>query len=115
MSLTHQTQFSKDLDVVVDEVKKMLLEKNANYGNSALEPVRIFSKSDPLEGIRVRIDDKLNRLMNQKVGDQEDTELDLIGYLIIYRIAKLKNQNIPMPPNHGIHTLMGIINPTGKL
>lgn len=39
----------------------MLLAKNAAYGNSALEPVRIFSKADPTEQIRVRIDDKLSR------------------------------------------------------
>jgi hypothetical protein len=41
----------------------MLLEKNAKYGNSALEPIRCFSRADPVEQIRVRLDDKLSRLM----------------------------------------------------
>jgi hypothetical protein len=37
----------------------MLLSKNASYGNSALEPVRIFSKADPVEQLKVRLDDKV--------------------------------------------------------
>lgn len=71
-----------------DRIKAMLLEKNRKYGNSALSPVRIFSKSDPLEQLRVRIDDKLNRLMNAQTDDTEDTVFDLIGYLVLYRVSK---------------------------
>lgn len=71
-----------------EEVRTLLLAKNAAYGNSALEPVRIFSHADPTEQLRVRIDDKLSRLVK---GDAnavtEDTVLDLIGYLILLRIA----------------------------
>jgi hypothetical protein len=44
-----------------DALCEMLLEKNAKYGNSALEPIRCFSRADPLEQIRVSIDDKLSR------------------------------------------------------
>jgi len=44
------------------EVERLLLAKNAAYGNSALQPVRIFSKADAVEQLRVRIDDKLSRL-----------------------------------------------------
>jgi len=72
-----------------DAIKAMLLEKNAAYGNSALDPLRIFSKASPLESIRVRIDDKLSRLSRgSDVG--EDTILDLIGYLILLRIGNTK-------------------------
>jgi len=42
-----------------DEIKEFLLKKNQAYGNSAADPVRIFSKVDSLEQINVRIDDKL--------------------------------------------------------
>lgn len=72
-----------------DAVKDMLLEKNAAYGDSALHPVRIFSKADTLEQINVRIDDKLSRLARGSAAG-EDTELDLIGYLILRRIAKIR-------------------------
>lgn len=40
----------------------MLLAKNASYGNSALAPLRVFSRADAAEQLRVRIDDKLSRL-----------------------------------------------------
>lgn len=84
-----------------DSVKELLLMKNRRYGNAALEPIRIFAKSDAGEQIRVRMDDKLNRIKNFKESDSdEDTIKDLIGYLILYRVwEKLhisenrKNQN----------------------
>jgi hypothetical protein len=70
-----------------DALAKMLIDKNKAYGNSALEPVRIFSRSDAVEQIRVRIDDKLSRLAKGSAAG-EDVTLDLLGYLIILRIAE---------------------------
>ena len=72
-------------------INDMLQEKNQAYGNSALDPVRIFSKAHPSEQIRVRIDDKLSRLARGHGLDNEsldDTISDLIGYLILYRVAR---------------------------
>jgi len=71
-----------------DELKKFLLEKNRAYGNSAADPVRIFSRVDALEQINVRIDDKLSRLARGHEFAGDDTELDLIGYLILKRAIK---------------------------
>jgi len=71
----------------------MLLEKNRKYGNSALEPIRIFSKADSIEQIKVRIDDKLNRLLSGQMDEDEDVCLDLIGYLILLMIAKESKVN----------------------
>jgi hypothetical protein len=74
-------------------IAHMLIKKNIAYGDSALDPVRIFSKSDPVEQLRVRIDDKLSRLMKgtDYVGDNDID--DLIGYLVLLKIAKEKNVN----------------------
>lgn len=69
-------------------IQDMLLEKNRKYGNSAIEPLRIFSKADPIEQINVRIDDKLSRITSAQTDDDEDPELDLIGYLILKRVAR---------------------------
>ena len=70
------------------EVAQMLIEKNISYGNSALEPARIFSTADSTEQLKVRIDDKLNRVKNNQ-GYAGDNDIDdLIGYLILYKIAK---------------------------
>lgn len=76
---------------VCDEIKEFLIEKNRKYGDSAVKPVRIFSKSDNLEQIRVRIDDKLNRLINQQNDEDEDVINDLIGYLILYKVVDKYN------------------------
>ncbi len=71
-----------------DELKIFLLEKNKSYGNSALEPINIFSKATSVEQLAVRIDDKINRLKKGKEYPGDDTVKDLIGYLILYSIAK---------------------------
>ena len=69
-------------------IKGMLLEKNARYGDSALSPVRVFSRADTIEQINVRIDDKLSRIKSGQADDDEDAEKDLIGYLILKRVAR---------------------------
>lgn len=74
-----------------DAIKQLLLSKNAAYGNSALNPIRIFSKAETTEQIKIRIDDKLSRLARGSEAG-EDVELDLIGYLILLRVAR-KIQN----------------------
>lgn len=70
-----------------DRIKAILLEKNRKYGNAALAPLQIFSKCSPSEQIRVRLDDKLNRIMNRQDDEDEDVEWDLLGYLILKRVA----------------------------
>ena len=77
---------------VCDEIKEFLLGKNKAYGNSAADPVRIFSKVTPLEQINIRIDDKLSRMMRGNEYQGDDTELDLIGYLILKRCIKKINR-----------------------
>jgi hypothetical protein len=69
------------------EIAEMLIKKNISYGNSALDPIRIFSKADSTEQIRVRIDDKLNRIQNDKAFPGDNDIDDLIGYLILLKIA----------------------------
>lgn len=68
-------------------VAAMLIAKNAAYGDSALNPVRIFSKASSTEQLRVRIDDKLSRLARGSASG-EDVVLDLLGYLVLLRLAE---------------------------
>jgi hypothetical protein len=77
-----------------DFIANMLAEKNRNYGDSALNPVRIMSQADPVEQIRVRIDDKLSRIKRGKSAG-EDVVLDLTGYFILLRIA-MRRKEAPM-------------------
>lgn len=82
-----QADFKEELNVVLDDVRAMLVQKNQAYGDAALNPVRIFSKADPLEQLKVRIDDKLSRLARGENAG-EDVIHDLLGYLVMYRIQQ---------------------------
>jgi hypothetical protein len=92
MTKVEQTQI--DIATTCDAIKALLLEKNRKYGDSALNPVRVFSKSDPLEQIRVRLDDKLSRLRNQQDDEDEDVISDLIGYLVLYQVARTQQSRV---------------------
>jgi len=75
----------KHIVIICDELKEFLLEKNKSYGNAVGDPIGIFAKNTALEQINVRIDDKLSRIKRGHEYGNDDTELDLIGYLIIKR------------------------------
>lgn len=64
-----------------------LLDKNRKYGDSAINPVRIVSKADPIEQIKIRQDDKLSRMMSGQCDDDEDPERDFVGYHMLKRVA----------------------------
>ena len=79
------TSFTQELDATLVQLRTMLIAKNQAYGDSALNPVRIFSKADPIEQLKVRLDDKLSRIARgSEMG--EDVINDMIGYLLIYKI-----------------------------
>jgi hypothetical protein len=67
---------------------EFLVEKNKAYGDSALDPARVFSKAKTTEQILVRLDDKLSRLKKGQEYPGEDDIVDLIGYLFLLMIAK---------------------------
>ena len=75
-----------------DKLKNLLFEKNRKYGDSALNPLRCFSKASPIEQLKVRIDDKLSRIRNGSLDEDEDVVMDLAGYCILYMIATDANE-----------------------
>ena len=98
---THTVTLSQNINEIIPKNKvetaimkdcvdfaEFLIRKNRAYGNSALNPCRIMSKADPLEQLYVRIDDKLNRLMNGSEYPGDNDIQDLIGYLILLQVAK---------------------------
>ncbi len=76
------TETQQKISDVCDNLKQFLIEKNRRYGNSALEPARIFSKADTKEQILVRCDDKINRIINSDKLRVNDLT-DLMGYLVL--------------------------------
>ena len=81
------------IESMFDELKAFVMQKNSSYGNSVLDPVRVFSKADNKEQIRVRIDDKLSRLVRGNTDIESDTDIikDLIGYLVLLLVNMEEN------------------------
>ena len=77
----------------MNRVTKLLLKKNAAYGDSATNPRNVFAKGDAVENICARIDDKLMRVKNAGLTPEiYDTVDDLMGYLCLLKIA-IKDRN----------------------
>ena len=89
--------FAQEVSTYLLEIRELLVSKNLKYGNSALEPLGVFSQLSAKEGLLVRIDDKLKRIKNGSLQkDDEDVINDLIGYLVLLKIetnrAKLERK-----------------------
>ena len=85
--MTKKTQNS--IKWTCNEIRDLLLAKNKAYGDSAIEPDNIFSKLDIAQAFCARIVDKLSRIKNVGLDDKtEDTLDDLIGYLILLKVAR---------------------------
>ena len=84
---TTASDFAAKVRSELDALGTMLIEKNRAYGNSALEPVRVFSRASAVEQLLVRIDDKLSRLARGAAAG-EDVVRDLVGYLVLLLIAR---------------------------
>ena len=99
----HEPELSTQelIKIKCDECKELLLEKNREYGDSALHPLCIFSRLEAIEAIKIRIDDKLARIQfSGQKNIKEDTVLDLIGYLILMRVCEAVSSGNAEEDNH---------------
>ena len=86
--ISNSADFASKVDIVVKEITDLLKQKNIDYGNTGLNPPKIFSKLESTEALCARIDDKLSRIKNKGINDKtEDTISDLIGYLILLKLS----------------------------
>ena len=74
------------ITAVFNSMRNVVLEKNKRYGDSALSPLGCFSKVSADESIRIRLDDKLKRIMNSKELRKNDVA-DVIGYLSLLCVS----------------------------
>jgi len=78
----------KQITELCNAMRDLLLEKNLRYGNAATEPLKIFSRNDASNSIKVRLDDKLSRIKNRKTDDPKVNDVcDLIGYCFLLLIS----------------------------
>lgn len=83
-------EFETKVKKVCNDIANLLIEKNKCYGNSALEPLNCFYKGDATTAIKVRIDDKLSRIMRGSEYQGDDTVTDLLGYLVLLKVSREK-------------------------
>lgn len=82
------TPFENDVHRILNGVAETVIQKNVSYGDSALNPIRIFSKADRMEQLFVRLDDKLSRVQRGSEYPGDDTLRDIIGYATLILIAR---------------------------
>ncbi len=88
----HPTATIRRAHAFLARVAATLTAKNARYGDSAAHPLRVFSRAPADEQLRVRLDDKLSRLARGTgLGDDEDTLLDLVGYLALLAATRRRS------------------------
>jgi hypothetical protein len=73
------------IELLFDNFKEFLKEKNKRYGDSALNPIQIFSKKDVDTQICNRLDDKLSRIRNSITLQKNDIS-DVFGYIALLMI-----------------------------
>ena len=72
-------------------LEAFLVEKSESYGDSVgieSAPLRVFSRASGEDALRVRLDDKLSRLARGQEHGQDDTLLDIAGYLVLLLAAR---------------------------
>lgn len=77
------------IDCVTKSLADLLVAKNTKYGNSALEPLRVFAAAElnATQGICQRLDDKLGRIKNSHHLRKNDV-VDIMGYLVLLCVAE---------------------------
>lgn len=70
------------IELTLDSLQKLLIEKNRRYGNAALTPLGVFNKQSSTDGILIRLDDKLQRVKSSHTLRRNDVA-DLLGYLTL--------------------------------
>jgi hypothetical protein len=66
---------SKEIRAVCDELKEFLVAKNIQYGNSAINPYVFSLRASTEEQLRVRIDDKISRLVRGNDSIEADDDI----------------------------------------
>lgn len=73
---------------IMGAMRDLLLYKNQKYGDSAINPKKIFYKGDSTNSILIRLDDKIGRVMsNTEEKPRINDVCDIIGYCTLLLIS----------------------------
>ena len=73
---------------ILSGMTDLLLYKNRKYGDSAINPKKIFYKGDSTNSILIRLDDKIGRVMsNTEEKPRVNDVADIIGYCTLLLVS----------------------------
>ena len=73
---------------ILSGMTDLLLYKNKKYGDSAINPKKIFYKGDSTNSILIHLDDKIGRVMSNTEGKPRVNDVaDIIGYCTLLRVS----------------------------
>lgn len=73
---------------ILSGMTDLLLYKNKKYGDSAINPKKIFYKGDSTNSILIRLDDKIGRVMsNTEEKPRVNDVADIIGYCTLLLVS----------------------------
>jgi hypothetical protein len=86
--LDQKTGTQQKITDAFNSMRDLVLEKNKRYGDAALTPKQVFSKLDAVEGLKIRLDDKISRIMNNSGEIRKNDVADIMGYLVLLAISQ---------------------------
>jgi hypothetical protein len=82
------TPTQRKIREITEAMKDLLLYKNQKYGDSAINPEKIFYKGDSTSSILIRLNDKIGRVKaNPDDKPRVDDVCDIIGYCTLLLIS----------------------------
>lgn len=82
------TDTQQKIKEITDGMQELLLYKNQKYGDSAINPKKIFYKGDSTNSILIRLDDKLGRIISNPEDKPRINDVaDIIGYCTLLLIS----------------------------
>lgn len=86
--MASNTETQEKIIAITEAMRNLLLYKNQKYGDSALQPKRVFYKGDAVNSILIRLDDKIGRIMaNTESAPRINDVADIIGYCTLLLIG----------------------------
>lgn len=85
---TENISTQEKITELTEAIRDLLLYKNEKYGDSAINPKKIFYKGDARNAILIRLDDKLSRIKaNTEDTPRVNDVADIIGYCTLLLIS----------------------------
>ena len=83
-----ETLTQQRIKEIMGSMTDLLIYKNRKYGDSAINPKKIFYKGDSTNSILIRLDDKLGRVIaNPDDKPRINDVCDIIGYCTLLLIS----------------------------